>query len=127
MDLRLHDPDRSAEIMRGLDGFLDGEGRDAAGDRNAEFAQYRLGLILVDVHATPEGPAGSPTAAMDQLLAEIRRDLLADGDERLHRGDRLVEHFALGRIELDLDHALDRLRAYAERSRRAAPARSSPS
>src|SRR6266404_3643871 len=78
MDLRLHDPDRSAEIMRGLDGFLDGEGRDAA---------------------------------MDQLLAEIRRDLLADGDERLHRGDRLVEHFALGRIELDLDHALDALRA----------------
>src|SRR5947209_19696648 len=48
-------------------------------------------------------------------LAEIRRDLLAGGDERLDRGDRLVEHFALGRIELDLDRALGALRADHDR------------
>src|ERR1019366_3396327 len=51
MDLRLYDPDRSAELARGLGGFIGREGRNAARHRHAVVAQYRLGLIFVDVHA----------------------------------------------------------------------------
>ena len=50
-------------------------------------------------------------ASVDQLLAQIRRDLLAGLDQRLHRGDRLVELAALGAVELELDDALDALGA----------------
>src|SRR5580704_13443436 len=41
------------------------------------------------------------------LLSEIRRDLLAGLDQRLHRSYRFLEHAALGAVELDLDDALD--------------------
>src|SRR5258708_2484269 len=47
-----------------------------------------------------------------QLLAEqIGRDLLAGIDQALHRADRLVEGFAVLAGQLDLDDALDALRA----------------
>src|SRR6202040_3398827 len=45
------------------------------------------------------------------LLSEIRRDLLAGLDQRFHRAHRLLEHAALGAVELDLDDALDALAA----------------
>src|ERR1700722_20669140 len=44
-------------------------------------------------------------------LPEIRRDLLAGLDQRLHRAHRFLEHAALGAVELDLDDALDALAA----------------
>src|ERR1700733_215090 len=51
MDLRLDDPDRSAEFIGGLLGLVDVESRYAARHRHAEFAQYSLGLVFVDIHS----------------------------------------------------------------------------
>ncbi len=50
VDLRLHDEDRSSELLSGLDGLVDGEGRIAAGDRHAELGEDGFGLVFVDVH-----------------------------------------------------------------------------
>ena len=50
VDLRLHDPDRSAQLPRGLHRFVDGKRRDAARHRNAELAEQFLALVLVDLH-----------------------------------------------------------------------------
>src|SRR3984957_11880173 len=44
-------------------------------------------------------------------LPQIRRDLLAGLDQRFHRAHRLLEHPALGAVELDFDDALDTLAA----------------
>jgi hypothetical protein len=51
VDLRLDDPDRSAELVRSLDRLIGREGRSTPRHRHAELAQHRLGLIFVDVHA----------------------------------------------------------------------------
>src|SRR6516225_6597410 len=51
MDLRLHHPDRAAELVGGLFRIRRGEGCDPARYRHAEFPQYRFGLIFVDVHS----------------------------------------------------------------------------
>ena len=56
MDLRLHDPDRSAEVVGGFDSLIHAHGRDAARHRHAEFAQHRLGLVFVDVHGEAPRP-----------------------------------------------------------------------
>ena len=58
VDLRLHHPDRAAEFLGALDRLIDGKGRHAARHRNAEFAQDRFGLILVNVHEMLRAAAG---------------------------------------------------------------------
>ena len=50
MDLRLHHPDRAAELVGGLHGLVDAHGRNAARHRHAEFAQHGFRLVFVDVH-----------------------------------------------------------------------------
>jgi hypothetical protein len=50
MDLGFHHPDRTAEIVCGLHGFVDRECGDAARNRNAKFLEDSLGLIFVNVH-----------------------------------------------------------------------------
>ena len=50
MDLRLHHPDRPAELVGGLHRFIDAECRIAARHRHAVVAQHRFGLVFVDVH-----------------------------------------------------------------------------
>ena len=50
MDLRLHHPDRAAELGGAFQRLVNGKCRHAARHRNAEFAQHGFGLILVDVH-----------------------------------------------------------------------------
>ena len=56
VDLRLHHPDRAAELLRGLHRLFDAERGDALRHRHAEIPQHRLGLVLVDVHAGPAAP-----------------------------------------------------------------------
>src|SRR4051812_48189398 len=59
MDLRLDDDDRRREVLRRLFRFLDRERGMPAGRRHPEVAQYRFGLVLVDVHRdSPRGPEG---------------------------------------------------------------------
>ena len=55
VDLRLHHPDRAAQLFGAFDRLIDGERRHAARHRHAEFAQDRFGLILVDVHGSFPG------------------------------------------------------------------------
>ena len=50
VDLRLDDPDRPAELLRGLDRLVDRERRNAARHRNAEAAKELLALVFVDLH-----------------------------------------------------------------------------
>ena len=50
VDLRFDHPHRAAELVGGLDRFIDAHRRNAARHRHAEFAQHRLGLVFVDVH-----------------------------------------------------------------------------
>ena len=50
VDLRLHDPHRTTELLGGLDGLLHGERRIAAGHWNAELAQDLFALVFVDLH-----------------------------------------------------------------------------
>jgi hypothetical protein len=50
MDLRFHDPDRTAERLRGGDCFVGGGGNPALGHGNAEFAENVFGLVFVQVH-----------------------------------------------------------------------------
>src|SRR5579872_7545111 len=52
VNLRLHDPYRTAKLVGGLDRFIDGKGRDPARHRHAKFTQDGFGLILVDIHNT---------------------------------------------------------------------------
>jgi hypothetical protein len=52
VNLRLHDPHRTAQLLGAVDGLVHTECRNAARHRNAEFAQYRLCLVFVDIHAT---------------------------------------------------------------------------
>ncbi len=53
VNLRLHDPYRTAQFLGAVDGLVHAESGNAARHRNAEFTQYRLRLIFVDIHATP--------------------------------------------------------------------------
>ena len=50
MDLRLHDPDRPTQLLRGLGSLLHTECGIAAGNGHAELAQDFLTLVLVDFH-----------------------------------------------------------------------------
>src|SRR5690349_24404192 len=61
MDLRLYDPDRSAETPRRLDRLGGGVGHPAARHRNTEFRQQLFRLIFVDVHSLslPVTPANA--------------------------------------------------------------------
>jgi hypothetical protein len=52
VNLRLHDPYRTAQFLGAVDGLVHAESGNAAPHRNAEFTQYRLRLIFVDIHAT---------------------------------------------------------------------------
>ena len=52
VNLCLHDPDRTAQVLGAVDRLVDAESRNAARHRHAEFAQYRLCLVFVDIHAT---------------------------------------------------------------------------
>src|SRR5437660_6165085 len=53
VDLRLDDPNFSAERVRRFLGFCDGEARHAARCRNTILAQQLLALIFVNVHWSP--------------------------------------------------------------------------
>jgi len=53
VNLRLDDPDRAAEFLCGLDGFIDREGRQSVRNRHAKFREDRFRLVLVDVHGRP--------------------------------------------------------------------------
>ena len=57
VNLRLDDPYRAAEILRGLLGFGDAHRGEAARHRYAEFRENRFALVLVDVHAAPPSPS----------------------------------------------------------------------
>ena len=50
MDLGLHDEDRTPQLLGGLRGLSDGEGREALGDRHTELGEDGFGLVFVDVH-----------------------------------------------------------------------------
>ena len=50
VDLRLHDPDRAAQLAGGFDRFGDREGGIPARNRDTELGEDGLGLMLVDVH-----------------------------------------------------------------------------
>ena len=50
MDLRLHHPDRTAELLGRRHRFVDGERGNAAGRGHAETAEDFFGLIFMDVH-----------------------------------------------------------------------------
>ncbi len=50
VDLGLHHPERSAELLGGLDRLLGREGREAVGDGGAERAKDGFRLIFMDVH-----------------------------------------------------------------------------
>src|SRR5258708_6664712 len=63
VDLRLHDPDATAERLRGPDRFVDREGGNAARRRHAEAAKDFLALVLVDLHALPSVSLSSLFAA----------------------------------------------------------------
>src|SRR5690606_38180118 len=51
MDLGLHHPDRSAQLLRLLHRLVGGIGDAAARNRDAVFGEQRLRLIFVDVHS----------------------------------------------------------------------------
>src|SRR5690606_38316322 len=139
VDLRLHYPDGAAKHLRGLHRLLDAEGGRAARHRHAEPAQQALGLVFVDVHVAP-GPtpsglscpaaAGHPAITKPVLArssrcrrflepacsgrspsGEIRRDLPAGVDQRLHRLRGFLEARTLRAVQLDLDHPLGALAA----------------
>ena len=50
MDLGLHHPERTAELLGGGLRLVGGEDRDAAGDRQTELLQDGFALVFVDVH-----------------------------------------------------------------------------
>jgi hypothetical protein len=50
VDLRLDDPDRAAELLRGFDCFLHRERRNAARHGHPKIAQDFLGLVFVNLH-----------------------------------------------------------------------------
>jgi hypothetical protein len=50
MDLGLHDEHRATELLGGLDGFIDGEGGEAARNGDAELFENGFGLVFVNVH-----------------------------------------------------------------------------
>ncbi len=64
VDLRLDDPDRTAELVRGLLRLLDRECRDAVRHRHAEFPQNGFRLVLVNIHDAP------PVVAVD-VVGEV--------------------------------------------------------
>jgi hypothetical protein len=51
VDLRLDDPDRTAELLRGVDRLVHGEARKSARYRDAVAAKNVLALVFVDLHA----------------------------------------------------------------------------
>ena len=74
MDLRLDDEHRRAEIVRGLDCLFDRKSGDPARHRHAEFSQHRLGLVFVDVHASPRRAPRAPShRAGDIASARVSR------------------------------------------------------
>ena len=52
MNLRLDDPERTAEFLGGGFGFLDLENWNAARNRHSEFLENGFRLILVNIHMT---------------------------------------------------------------------------
>ena len=52
VNLAFDHPQRPAELPGAVDRFVGREGRIPAGERNAERAQHRFGLIFMNVHAT---------------------------------------------------------------------------
>ena len=50
VDLRLYDIERTGQLRRRCDGFVDRHGGKAGGDRDAELGEQFLGLIFVNVH-----------------------------------------------------------------------------
>ena len=53
VDLRLHDIERTGQLLRAFDRFLDRESGMAGGDADAVFRKQFLGLIFVNVHENP--------------------------------------------------------------------------
>src|ERR1700691_2604842 len=117
VDLRLDHPDRTAEILRRLDGFIDAHRRNAARHRDAEFTQHRLRLVFVDVHDSCwlSEAATVASAITNSSIAKIWSDLLAGLDQAPHRLHGFLEHPALAAVELDFDHTLNSLTADNDR------------
>ena len=73
VNLRLDDPERAAQLLRGSHGLIDGEGGDAARSPDTELLEELLRLILVNVHTTLRygrllGAEGSELAPMKGAL-----------------------------------------------------------
>jgi hypothetical protein len=85
MNLRLDHPDRPAEFVGGLFRLRRRECGNAARHRHAEFPQYRLGLIFVDVHSNARPNVAGRVRVTKNLFSQIGRDPLTGVDQRLHR------------------------------------------
>src|SRR5581483_11310873 len=98
MDLRFHHPHRAAELLRGLERFIDAERRNAARHRDAEVAQHCFGLILVDIHR----PSSLVTAVRRWRAAfRHRRTLSAKPGPPADAGDGSVSPLSASRCALD--------------------------
>ena len=53
VDLRFDDIERPGQLLRRLDGFLDGQRREPGGDGDTEFGEQFLRLVFMDVHRGP--------------------------------------------------------------------------
>ena len=94
VDLRLHHPDRAAELLRGLHRLVDAERRDAPRHRHAETSQHRLGLVLVDVHGV-----GS-LAPRTRRVAGPRASLTSGVPDRSARQSMRAQRSGTGSIQL---------------------------
>src|SRR5262245_63010892 len=82
--------------------------------RSTAFAWYSWMFMR---NALVERVAGAAARGRRRAkrFREVGRDLLAGVDQPAHRVGRLLEHRPLGAVELDLDDALDALRAEHDR------------
>jgi hypothetical protein len=67
VDLRLDDPNRAAQLLRGFHRLLYGESRNAAGHWHTELAQDFLALVLVNLHEVSLGRGGLDALALHKV------------------------------------------------------------
>ncbi len=73
MDLRLDDPHRATELLRGFHRLLDSECSNAAGHRHTKFAQDLLALVFVNLHEVSLGMGNNPPDRRKQSSGDGRR------------------------------------------------------